>query len=92
MNKKTFAVPQVFLASASIDKVPGGHSAGGGWNSIKPVPMSFEEWLQSRFVGDYDDDPGVDFKDYAKWFALAGFGTTLWESLNPGVVNDNETE
>lgn len=94
MKRKTFSAPVVFLTTAIANDVPGPGSGGGGFDDLglKPVPMSFEEWLQSRWVGDYDNDPGVDFKDYAKWFALCGFGTSMWDSLNPGVVNENETK
>lgn len=90
MKKNTFSAPLVFLTTAR----PNEESPGSGiaTESIRPIPMSFEEWLQSRWVGDYDETPGVDFKDYAKWFALNGFGTSMWDSINPGVVNDNETE
>lgn len=91
MKKKTFSVPVVFLTGA---EVPGEGSGAGdiGDLGLKPVPMSFEEWLQSRWIGEFDENPGVDFDDYAKWFSANGFGTLTWDNFNPGVANDNEAK
>ena len=92
MKRNSFSTPLVFLTAVNPNDV-GGHGSGtSDPEGIRPIPLSFEEWLQSRWVGDYDNDPGVDFKDYAKWFAANGFGTSMWDSINPGVVNDNETK
>ena len=54
--------------------------------------MSYEEWLQSRWIGEYDQNPGVDFEDYANWFASKDFGGNTWDSFNPGVVNENASK
>ena len=92
--KKTFTKPLVFLTDGVLETVPGTYSQPGGndWNSLKPVPMSFSEWSQSRFVSDYDANPGVDFDDYAKWFSDSGFGADTWNVLNPGAEMTGETK
>ena len=89
--KKQFSVPLVFLNSVSPmnTDAPG---SGHGHMSIKPIPMSFSEWSQSRFVSDYDANPGVDFDDYAKWFSDSGFGADTWSVLNPGAELTDETK
>jgi hypothetical protein len=84
--KKQFTTPLVFLM-AGINGVGDGHGSNQDeFNSIKPVPMSFAEWAQSRFVSDYDQNPGVDFQDYTAWFSQCGFGETAWMQLNPGAT------
>ena len=89
--KKKFTVPHVFLAGSVVPTEPGFGSEEGTW-SLKPVPMSFSEWSQSRFVSDYDANPGVDFDDYAKWFSDSGFGADTWSVLNPGSEMTGETK
>ena len=84
--KKQFSAPHVFLTTAEIN-AGGIGSNHGTWN-IKPIPMSFSEWSQSRFVSDYDQNPGVDFQDYAAWWSQCGFGETAWMQFNPGVTMD----
>ena len=88
--KKQFSAPHVFLTTAEIN-AGGIGSNHGTWN-IKPIPMSFSEWSQSRFVSDYDQNPGVDFDDYAKWFSDSGFGADTWSVLNPGTEMTDETK
>ena len=93
MSKKFFAVPRVFLDDTT-NPPPGAFSepGGGDLDSLRPVPMSFGEWTQSRFVADYDSNPGVDFDDYANWFAQSGFGEDTWTVLNPGATMTGETK
>ena len=84
MNKKKFDVPLVFLTTSSpMDD--GGYS-GHGTFSVKPVPCQFDEWMQSRWLGDYDQNDAVDFDDYAKWWAQNGFGPDTWSQYNPSVA------
>ncbi len=85
--KKQFNIPLVFLAEINpmVTEVPGSVL---GTLSIKPVPMSFAEWSQSRWVADYDENPGVDFQDYAKWWSQASLGDAAWTQLNPGADLD----
>ncbi len=84
MNKKKFKIPLVFLTTASPNDT-GGHSLGGEL-SIKPLPCRFDEWMQSRWLGDYDQNDAVDFDDYAKWWAQNGFGPDTWGQYNPSVA------
>ena len=86
--KKQFSIPQAIPVADSPMATPWYGSGSGEGNSIKPVPMSFSEWSQSRFVADYDQNPGVDFQDYAAWFNQCGFGETAWMQLNPGASMD----
>ncbi len=85
--KKQFNIPLVFLAEINPmeTEVPGSVL---GTLSIKPVPMSFAEWSQSRWVADYDENPGVDFQDYAKWWSQASLGDAAWAQFNPGADLD----
>lgn len=92
MSKKNFSVPLVFLTVADEINDGGIGSNVGGSDKIKPIPMSFSEWSQSRFVSDYDANPGVDFDDYAKWFSDSGFGADTWNVLNPGAEMTDETK
>ena len=85
--KKQFSIPRVAVADVQATQ-PGYGSDIGEKDSIKPIPMSFGEWAQSRFVSDYDQNPGVDFQDYAAWFSQCGFGETAWMQFNPGVTMD----
>ena len=85
--KKQFSIPRVVLAGVQVTE-PGYGSLVGEQDRIKPIPMSFGEWAQSRFVSDYDQNPGVDFQDYAAWFSQCGFGETAWMQFNPGVAMD----
>lgn len=87
MNRKTFSAPIVTVNAGG----PGGNpGSGNGQLGLKPIPMSYDEWLQTRWVGEFDENPGIDFEDYAKWFASTDFGTAAWDSFNPGVVNEND--
>lgn len=90
MKRNSFSDPLVLLTVASPNA--GGHGSGAEDESIKPIPMSYEEWLQSRWIGEYDQNPGVDFEDYANWFASKDFGGNTWDSFNPGVVNENASK
>ena len=73
MKKKTFDVPLIFLTTAQPNDF-GGYSETGEL-SIKPLPMRFDEWEQSRWRGDYDSNGEVDFNDFAKWWGQNGFST-----------------
>jgi hypothetical protein len=88
MNKKTFTPPFVVPTAAELNDGSGiGSNVGGGGgslDSLKPFPMSFGEWAQSRWCSDYDNNPGVDFDDYANWWSQSGFGETAWAQFNPG--------
>jgi len=88
--RKQFSVPTVFLTGVLPTNAPGPGTLPGGedQDKIRPVPMSFAEWSQSRFVSDYDQNPGVDFQDYEAWFSQCGFGETAWVQLNPGATMD----
>ena len=87
--KKQFKVPLVFLTTASpLDD--GGGSNIGGVDKVKPIPCPFDEWLQSRWVADYDQNDTLDFDDYAKWWAQNGFGSGAWGEYNPGVAWNDE--
>ncbi len=92
MNRKSFSVPLVFLAEATSDPVPGGYSGGGGdeWNKLKPIPMSFGEWAQSRWCADYDNSGNVTADDYARWWAQCGLGSENWVQFNPDVAWNDE--
>ena len=92
--KKQFNIPHVFLVTPlEVSPDPsGGPGSNFGGMSVKPIPMSFSEWSQSRFVSDYDANPGVDFDDYAKWFSDSGFGADTWSVLNPGAEMTDETK
>lgn len=85
--KKMFDIPRIVPAVILTNPIGYG-SDQEEQNKIKPVPMSFGEWAQSRFVSDYDQNPGVDFQDYAAWFSQCGFGETAWMQFNPGVTMD----
>ena len=84
--KKKFTVPLVFLTTASPNGGGGGsHTGGGNIQSTQPFPCRFEEWQQSRWLGDYDQNGAVDMNDYAKWWAQCGFGVDTWNQYNPSV-------
>ena len=88
--KKQFNIPRVFLVNP-IEVSPdptGAPGSGIGGMSIKPIPMSYAEWAQSRWVADYDENPGVDFQDYAKWWSQASLGDAAWAQFNPGADLD----
>ena len=87
MNMKKFTIPRVFLTDAVPQAQPG--SATAEPDVLKPVPLNFEEWLQSRWLGDFDGN-GVDFDDYAKWWASNGFGPDTWTQYNPDVQWEDE--
>ena len=84
MNTKRFTIPRVFLTDAMPNVLPG--TGSGEIDRIKPVPCQFDEWLQSRWLGDYDQNDAVDFDDYAVWWAQNGFGPEIWDQYNPGVA------
>lgn len=88
--KKMFSAPLILTTDTILGSGDGHGSLPGGedQDKIRPVPMSFGEWTQSRFVSDYDQNPGVDFQDYAAWFNQCGFGETAWMQLNPGASMD----
>lgn len=90
--KKQFSIPRVIPSADTPMETPFYGSLGDGQDKIKPIPMSFSEWSQSRFVSDYDANPGVDFDDYAKWFSDSGFGADTWSVLNPGAELTDETK
>lgn len=89
MNKKRFTIPLVILTSAELNDSGGGSNIGGV-DSLKPMPMNFGEWAQSRFCADYDNNGGVDFVDYARWWAQCSLGSDTWSQYNPGVAWDDE--
>lgn len=84
MNTKHFTIPRVFLTNAAPNAQPG--TGSGEIDRIKPVPCQFDEWVQSRWLGDYDQNDAVDFSDYAKWWAQNGFGPDTWSQYNPSVA------
>lgn len=88
--KKLFSAPLILTTDTILGNGDGNGSnqAGDEYDKIRPVPMSFAEWTQSRFVSDYDQNPGVDFQDYAAWWSQCGFGETDMMQLNPGVAVD----
>ena len=88
MAKKKFGVPLVFLTTAQ-PMVDGGGTGDSGL-SIKPLPCKFEEWLQTRWFGDYDQDGDITQADYAKWWAQNGFGQDTWAQYNPDVQWNDE--
>ena len=89
MNKKSFLAPGVFLTAADLND-NGGGSAIGGLDSLKPVPMNFDEWMQSRFVGDLNKDGTATFEDYTQWWADNKLGADTWNQLNPDVQWNDE--
>ena len=94
MSKKSFLIPGVFLTAAELND--GGHFSGisGPGNdeeeSIRPFPMKFDEWMQSRFVGDLNKDGTATFEDYTQWWADNKLGADTWNQLNPDVQWNNE--
>ena len=89
MKKTRFSTPLVILTGS----VPGDESGSAIHDeSIKPIPMSFEEWMQSRWMGDYDNNGVLNFDDYALWFSSSNFETTSWDNFNPGVVNNGKSD
>ena len=92
MKKKTFAKPFVIRRSDEGGTIPGGGSAFGGLDSIKPLPfpMSFDEWTSSSFCTDVDGSGGIDFADYAAWWESSGFGADSWLQYNPELAVTEE--
>lgn len=96
MGKKQFVIPRVFLTGAEIGEGGNGSligpvpTGGSGLDAITPIPCRYEEWLESRWAGDYDNAPGVDFNDYTRWWLVNGFGSEAWNSFNPGVAWNDE--
>jgi len=82
--KKKFTVPFVILTTAMPNDF-GGRTGAGGVDSIKPVPCKFEEWMQSRWFGDYDKNGSINENDYALWWAQNGFTTDTWTQYNPSL-------
>ena len=83
--KKTFDVPLIILTAASPMN-DGGGSDIGGTDSLKPLPMSFEEWSVSRWCADYDQNGGVTVDDYARWWSQSGLSMDAWTEFNPSVM------
>ena len=95
--KKAFKTPLVFLTTAELNDIGG--KTGQGWvDSLKPLPMSFEEWTASSYYADLDGNSSVNFEDYTKWWNTNGFGEESLMIYNPGlaateeVVPDIETD
>ncbi len=62
----------------------------GGADSLKPLPCRFDEWAQSRWCADYDQNGEVTIEDYARWWAQSGFDTDTWTEYNPSVAWTDE--
>ena len=92
MNKKIFTPPFIFLTAAELNDGSGiGSNVGGdGLNSIRPIPISFAEWAQSRWCADYDESGEVTIDDFARWWAQSGLGLDSWAQFNPGVAWKDE--
>lgn len=89
MKKKAFSNPLVILTTAELND-SGAGSLTGGVDSLQPIPLSFDEWTQSRFCTDVDYSGGVDFADYVAWWASNGFGDDTWMQYNNDVVVTEE--
>ena len=64
MKKKRFSDPVIEITTADLNGDVGGSNFGGGdLNSIRPMPMSFDEWTQSTFCGDVDGSGTVTSND-----------------------------
>lgn len=87
--KKRFDVPLIVLTEASPMDA-GGSLPWVGPDSLKPLPMSFEEWSVSRWCADYDQSGGVTIDDYARWWAQCGMSTDAWAEFNPSVAWKDE--
>lgn len=90
--KKNFTVPLVFLtvSNPSETNAGGGHgSIPGGQDQVRPTPMRFEEWAQSKYCVDLDGNGEVDFNDYAMWWGQSGIGSSSWSEYNPGAYWDD---
>ena len=91
MKKKRFSDPVIEITTADLNGDVGGSNFGGGdLNSIRPMPMSFDEWTQSTFCGDVDGSGGVDFADYTSWWNKNGFGEETWLAYNPELAVTDE--
>ena len=87
--KRQFSIPLVFLTGVDPIDNPGlgtNGPAGDDQDKLKPVPMSFAEWAQSRWCADYDNSGDVTIEDFAKWWSMVGLGETAWALFNPGVA------
>ena len=85
--KKNFTVPLVFLTTAEPNEGGIGSNVGGGGgdlDSVRPLPLNFGEWAQSRYCEDLDGSGEPDFNDYALWWSNNGFGGEMWAEYNPG--------
>ena len=90
--KKTFPNPLIVLTTAGTNDIGGG-SLPGGLDSIKPFPMSYDEWTNSRWCKDSDGNGGMDFADYVDWWSKSGLGAESWAQFNPDVAwNEELTE
>ena len=89
MKKKSFVRPFVSLTTAELNDIGVG-SFPGGLDSIRPLPMSFDEWTQSRFCSDLDKSGGVDFADYTNWWNGNGFGEENLLTYNPELAVTEE--
>jgi len=88
MKKKKFADPLVILTAEILDSDSGGNGSlgggeGGHLDSIRPLPMSFDEWTQSSFCVDMDGSGNADFGDYTNWWNSNGFGEDNVLAYNP---------
>lgn len=90
--KKQFSVPLVFLAGVKANDDPGLGTVLGGddQDRLRPVPMSFAEWSQSRWCADYDHSGDITIEDFNRWWAMAGFGEAAWAHLNPGLTYSSD--
>ena len=88
MKKKSFAKPFIRMTTAELNGTGGG-TLGGGL-SIRPLPMSFDEWTMSSFCGDVNASGGVDFADYASWWTANGFGEEGLLVYNPELAATEE--
>ena len=89
MKKKSFTKPFIRLTTAELNDIGAG-SLPGGLDSVRPLPMSFDEWTMSRFCGDVDSSGGVDFADYASWWTANGFGEDGLLAYNPELAATEE--
>jgi hypothetical protein len=88
MKTKTFTVPRVFLTTADHNPLPGSDVAEPEY--LRPIPLNYGEWIQSRWIVDVNGSGSVDFDDYAKWWAQCGFGSDTWTQYNPDVQWNDE--
>lgn len=90
--KKLFSAPLILTADTTPVDGDGHGTLPGGedQDKIRPVPMSFAEWAQSRWCADYDNSGDVTVDDFANWWSTAGLGETAWMQFNPGMAWNEE--